>query len=113
MTVLDMTVPEIMEAYKVTEPTVYSWIRAGKWVATGATKPNKKGRQSRYYRLAVADPVGEDTPKWLLFEKRCAIAGREPNDVLALLLSRCNSISASAPGAYGDPDFLRLPSIWS
>jgi hypothetical protein len=24
------------------------------------------------------------------------------------MLSRCNSISASAPGAYGDPDFLEV-----
>jgi len=100
-----MTIPQIMAWKRVKERTVHGWIAKGKWVDTGESI---SGRRKRFklYRLAVADPVGKETPRWRLFERRCAIAGKEPNDVLALLLSRCNSIGPSRPTPHGDPDFL-------
>ena len=101
-----MTIPELVASTGKSRQTIHAQIRAGEWVPDGPPIPNKRGKRSQRYRRANPECLSEKTPKWRLFEQRCEMAGRDPREVLWLLLSKCLSIRRDGSGPYGDPDLL-------
>ena len=99
-----MTIAELRDHTGKSRQTIHAQIKAGLWEPDGPPIPNKRGKPSQRYRPAKPRYVSERTPKSTIFEQRCRLAGRDPQEVLWLLLRNCRTKSKIESEPYNDPD---------